>query len=308
MAVVTRGALSKMLWPGLNAIYEQSYKDYPQIYSRVFAYNKSNKAYEEDVGAVGTGLAPIINEGAPVQMDSISQGFIKRYTHIKYGLGLTVTMEAAEDNQYALTSQMLRSPKSLARSIRVTKETVAHGTFNNGFNALFPGSDGKALFATDHPNAGGAGGTQQNEPDTGSDLSEAALEQAKITISRWTDARGLPVMAQIKMLFIPTDLEFEAYRITKSVLRVGGSDNDPNALRAMGIIPETLSSVYLAAADPDAWFLITDVPDGLKYFDRMPDKFSEDDDFLTQNAMFKACFRCSFGWTDKFGAYASPGK
>jgi hypothetical protein len=296
-----------MLWPGLNAIYEQSYAEYPQIYPRVFMYNKSNKAYEEDVGVVGTGLAPIINEGSPVTMDSITQGYVKRYTHVKYGLGFTITQEAAEDNQYQLTQQMMRSPRSLARSLRVTKETIAHNVFSRGFNSSYPGADGKELFATDHPNSGGSGGTYQNEPTTAADLSEAALEQAEITIGRWTDARGLPVMAQIKMLFIPRTLKFEAYRITKSVLRPDSANNDTNALRAMGIIPEVLDSVYLDASDTDAWFLITDVPDGLKYFDRMPDKFDEDSDFLTDNAMYKGVFRCSFGWTDPKGAYASPG-
>jgi hypothetical protein len=303
---ITRGSLSKMLVQGLNAIYEQSYNEYAPIYPKVFMYNKSSKAYEEDAGIVGTGLAPIITEGAPVSMDTITQGFIQRYTHTKYGLGFTVTMEAYEDNQYRLTQQMLRSPRALGRSIRVTQETIAHNVFNRAFNSSYKGADGKEMCATDHPNAGGAGGTYQNEPTTPADLSEAALEQAKITISRWTDSRGLPVNARIKTLFVPSDLSFEAYRITKSVLRTGSAENDPNALRAMGIIPEVIESPYLT--DTDAWFLITDVPDGLKYFERLAPKFDEDNDFLTDNAMYKAVFRACWGWTDPKGIWGSPGK
>jgi len=304
--MITRGSLSKMLWPGLNAIYEQSYAEYPPIYPKVFMHNTSKRAYEEDTGIVGTGMAPAIPEGSPVTMGTIAQGFTKRYMHVKYGLGFTVTMEAAEDNQYQLTQQMLRSPRALARSIRVTKETLAHNTFNRAFNPSYTGADGKEMCATDHPNSGGKGGTYQNEPTTSCDFSEAALEQSKITIGRWTDSAGLPVNARIKSLFIPTDLEFEAYRVTKSVLRPGTAENDTNALRAMGLIPEVITSVYLT--DPDAWFLITDVPDGLKYFERLADKFDSDNDFLTDNALFKAVFRCSFGHTDPKGVFGSPGK
>lgn len=302
---MTRGDLAKLLWPGLNAIFGQEYAEHPEIYPKLFMYNKSTKAYEEDVGLTGTGLVPVKEEGSPVTLDSMAQGFIKRYTHITYASGFKVTMEAYEDNQYQLSQQMLRSPRALAYSMRQTKETIAANVFNRGFNSDYAGADGKELFATDHQNAGGAGGTYQNELSTAADLSEAAIEQASIDMGGWENDRGLKINAQIKTLVVPTALKFEAYRITKSVLRPGTSDNDTNALRAMGTIPEIVVSPYLT--DTDAWFLITDVPDGLKYFERMPDTFDTENEFLTKDAVFTGMFRCSFGWTDPRGGFASPG-
>ena len=302
---ITRGDLAKLLWPGLNAIFGQEYAQHPVIYDKLFMYNKSSKAYEEDVGLVGTGLVPIKTEGAPIILDSMSQGFIKRYTHLTYASGFKVTMEAYEDNQYTLSQQMIRSPRALAYSMRQTKETVAANIFNRGFTSTYAGADGKELFATDHPNGGGAGGTYQNELSTSADLSEAALEQASIDMGGWTNDKGLKINAQIKLLLVPVALKFEAYRITKSVLRPGTADNDVNALRAMGTIPDIQVSSYLT--DTDAWFLLTDVPDGLKWFDRMADTFDTDNEFLTKDAIYTGMFRCAFGWTDPKGGYASPG-
>lgn len=306
MAVITRGDLAKMLWPGLNAIFGQEYAEHPQIYPQLFSFNKSKKAYEEDVGLTGLGLVPVKTEGAPVLMDTMAQGYIKRYTHLAYGSGFKVTMEAYEDNQYTLSQQMMRSPRALAYSMRQTKETVAANIFNRGFTSTYAGADGKELFSLLHPNGGGAGGTYQNEPTTDADLSEAAIEQAAIDIGAWTNDRGLKINAQIKSLVVPTALQFEAHRITKSVLRPDTSNNDANAIRAMGIIPEIIVSPYLT--DDDAWFLLTNVPDGLKYFERMPDTFDTDNEFLTKDAVFSGMFRCSFGWTDPKGAYGCTGK
>jgi len=302
---IARGDLAKLLWPGLNAIFGQEYKEHPMIYTDLFSHNKSKKAYEEDVGLTGLGLIPVKTEGAPVLMDSMAQGFIKRYTHLTYGSGFKVTMEAYADNQYEMSMQMLRSPRSLAYSMRQTKETVAANTFNRGFNSSYLGADSIELFSAVHPNGGGAGGTFQNELTTPADLSEAALEQASIDIGGWENDRGLKINAQIKCLAVPTALKFEAYRITKSVLRVDSSDNDPNALRAMGIIPKVAVSPYFT--DTDAWFLTTDVPDGLKYFERMPDTFDTDNEFLTKDAVFTGVCRYSFGWTDPKGCFASEG-
>ncbi len=303
---ITRGDLAKLLWPGLNAIFGQEYAEHEIIYTRLFKQNKSKKAYEEDVGLTGTGLVPVKDEGAPVLLDSMSQGFIQRYTHVTYASGFKVTMEAYADNLYTLSQQMLRSPRSLAYSMRQTKETVAANVFNRGYTGAYTGADGQVLYSASHPNQGGAGGTYQNTLTTASDLSEAALEQACIDVGSWTNDRGLKINAQFKSLAVPVALKFEAHRITKSILRVGTADNDPNALRGMGIIPGVIVSPYFT--DADAWYLITDVPGGLKYFNRMSDTFDTDNEFLTKDAVFTGMFRCSFGWTDPRGSYSSPGK
>ncbi|RJO60807.1 MAG: hypothetical protein C4542_08135 [Dehalococcoidia bacterium] len=302
---ITRGDLAKMLWPGLNKIFGQEYAEHPVIYERLFKKFTSTKAYEEEVGLTGLGLVPIKTEGSPVLMDSMAQGYIKRYTHVTYASGFKVTMEAAEDNQYQLTQQMMRSPRALAYSIRQTKETIAANIFNRGFTSTYPGADSLELFSLLHTNGGGNGGTYQNELTTAADLSEAALEQASIDMGAWTNDRGLKISAQITALVVPVALKFEAYRITKSVLRPGTANNDPNALHAMGTVPEIIVSPYLT--DSDAWFLLTDVPDGLKYFERKGDTFEIDNEFLTMDAIYTGHFRCSFGWTDPKGAFGSSG-
>lgn len=302
-----RGGFGKFLWPGMNAAYAAEYKEHPPEYPDLFSHNKSTKAYEEDVGLTSLGMAIRKNEGSPVTYDSMSQGFIKRYTHIAYALGFIVSFEMWSDSQYRITNQMLRKPRMLAFSLRQTKETIAANVFNRAFTAAYAGGDGKAMCADDHPNQGGYGGTYANELSTPADLSEAALEQSDIDIAGWTNDRGLKIKILPRRLAIPRQLKFEAERILKSPLRVATADNDLNALKNLSTLPQGwVVNHYFT--DADAWFILTDCPDGRKYFDRDADKFDMDNDFDTKNAKFSGYFRCSFGWTDAKSIFGSPGK
>lgn len=300
-APINRNTLSKALWPGVNKWYGEEYAKYPEEYLNLFDKNTSSKAFEEDVGLTGFGLAAVINEGGNVQYDTFQQGFITRYTHVKYGLGFIVTQEAIDDDQYMLIAQ--KRAKALAFSMRHTKENVAALVYDRAFSSTYTGGDGKELCATDHPNVNG--GTYANEPTTAADLSEAALEQAVIDISKMTNDRGLKIALMPVSLIIPSDLMFEADRILKSPLQAGNSNNDINALKMGGWIPKVVVNHYLS--DTDAWFLRTNAPDGMKYFERMADKFAEDKDFDSDNLKYKAVARYSFGWTDPKGIYGSPG-
>ena len=307
MAVMTRGNFAKFLWPGINAAYGTQYKEYAIEYKELFTVTPSQKAYEEDVGLTQMGLTPVKPEGMPILYDSMAQGFIKRYTMVSYGLGFIITWELFSDSQYQLTNQMLRKPKALAYSIRQTKETIHANVFNRAFNSSYTGGDGIELSSLVHPNAGGAGGTYQNELTTPSDLSEAALEQATIDIGRWTDDRGNKIRVLPRFLAIPPELEPDAYRILKSELRVGSANNDINYLRASGKFPQGIK-VNHYFTDTDAWFIGTDCPDGFKSFEREKDNFDEDNDFHTKNAMYGATFRNAQGWTDPKCVYCSEGR
>lgn len=302
MGVITSGSFAKALWPGVNAWYGKAYNDYQTEWDKLgFDKNSSKKAYEEDVGLSSFGLAAQKAEGAPIQYDSERQGFTTRYQHVVYALGFVVTREAFEDDQYDVVGS--RKAKGLARSMRHTKEIVASNIFNRAFNSSYAGGDGKEMCATDHPNV--AGGTFANELATAADLSEASLEQAVIDIAGFRDDRGLLIAAKPKKLILPYQLQFEAHRILKSVGRTGTDLNDPNAIKDMGLFGDIFTSHFLT--DSDAWFIITDVNDGLKYFERRGDQFEMDNDFDTENAKFKATARYSFGWTDPRGIFGSPG-
>ncbi len=301
MAVITTSSFAKALWPGVNAWYGKAYNDYQTEWDKLFEKNTSKKAYEEDVGMSGFGLAAVKQEGAPIQYDTERQGFTTRYNHVVYALGFIVTREMFEDDQYDVVGQ--RKAKGLARSIRQTKEIVGANIYNRAFNSSYTGGDGKEMCATDHPNV--AGGTWANELATAADLSEAALEQAAIDIYAFTDDRGLLIAAKPKKLVIASANQFEAARILTADGRTGTDSNDPNVLKNKGIIPETVVNHYLT--DADAWFILTDVNDGLKYFERRADAFEMDNDFDTENAKFKATARYSFGWTDPRGIFGSPG-
>ena len=240
-------------------------------------------------------------EGAPITFDSERQAFITRYNHVVYALGFVITREIMDDDQYDVVGQ--RKAQGLAYSMRQTKEIVAANTYNRAFNSSFVGGDGKELLATDHPNF--AGGTFANELTTAADLSEAALEQACIDIAGFTNDRGLLIAAKPKTLIIPRQLMFEAKRILGTDGQVYSADNTLNAIKAMGMIPEVVVNHYLT--DTDAWFIRTDVPHGMKHFERRADAFEMDNDFDTENAKFKATARYSFGWTDPRGLFGSPG-
>jgi phage major head subunit gpT-like protein len=301
MALITTGNFAKALWPGVNAWYGKAYDEYPVEYDKLFDKFTSRRNFEEDVGVSSFGLAIQKAEGAPVSYDSERQGFITRYTHVVYALGFSVSREAMEDDMYDIIAQ--RRAQGLAFSMRQTKEIVGANVYNRAFNASYPGGDGVSLINTAHPNV--AGGTQSNRLSVDSDLSEAALEQACIDIQGFRNDRGLLIALRPTSLIIPYTLEFEAHRILKSVGRTGTDLNDPNALKEMGMIKNIVVSHFIT--DTDAWFLRTNAPHGMKYFERRADEFTTDNDFDTENAKFKATARYSFGWSDWRGLYGSPG-
>jgi len=299
MGVITSGSFAKALWPGVNAWYGKSYNDYATEWDKLFDKNTSSKAYEEDVGLSSLGLAAVKAEGAPISYDSERQGFTTRYNHVVYALGFVITREAYEDDQYDVVGK--KKANALARSMRQTKEIVAANVYNRATTSGYTGGDGIVLLSASHVNV--AGGTYSNIQSA--DLSEAALEQAFIDIEGFTDDRGLIIAAKPKSLIIPRQLRFEAHRILKSDGRVGTDNNDSNALKDSGLFTNIVVNHYLT--DVDAWFIRTDVPEGMKYFERRGDAFEMDNDFDTENAKFKATGRYSFGWSDPRGLYGSMG-
>lgn len=301
MSIINSGSFAKALWPGVNAWYGKSYNDYPTEYDQLFEKNTSNRAFEEDVGISSFGLAVQKPEGSSIVYDSERQGFITRYQHVVFALGFIITKEAYDDDQYEVVGK--RKAQGLARSIRQTKEIVGANVYNRAFNGSYVGGDGVSMIANNHPNI--AGGTWSNLIATAADISEAALEQAAIDIAGFTDDRGLLIAAKPEKLVIPRQLIYETKRILGSDGRVATDLNDLNALKEMGVIGGVVTNHYLT--DPDAWFILTDVKNGLKYFERDADSFDMDNDFDTDNAKYKARSRYSFGWTDPRAIYGSPG-
>jgi len=299
--VITSSSFAKLLWPGLNSIYGKEYNDYPVEWEKLFEKNSSDKAYEEDLGLSSFGLASVKNEGAPITYDTERQGFTSRYNHVVYALGFIITREIYEDDQYGKVGA--QKAKALARSMRQTKEIVGANIYNRAFTAAYAGGDGKELISSAHPNV--AGGTFSNIIGTAADLSEAALEQATIDIAGFRDDRGLLIAAKPEQLIIPYQLQFEAARILGSDGRVGTDLNDPNVLKQKGIFSNVTTNHYLT--DADAWFIRTNIKDGLKYFERRGDQFEMDNDFDTENAKYKATARYSFGWSDPRAIYGSAG-
>lgn len=305
---MTTSSFAKALWPGVNAWYGKEYGDYKTEWESLFEKNTSKRAYEEDVGLSSFGLAQVKPEGNAISYDSERQGFTSRYNHVVYGLGFVITREMYEDDQYDIVAQ--KKAKALARSMRQTKEIVAANVYNRAFNSSYLGGDGSTLIASaggggSASHASAAGGTWTNGVATAADLSEAVLEQASIDIAAFRDDRGLLIAAKSRKLVIAPANFFEAKRILGAEGRPGTDLNDPNVLKTEGIIPEVVVNHYLT--DSDAWFILTDVKDGLKYFERRGDEFNMDNDFDTENAKYKATARYSFGWTDPRGIYGSPG-
>lgn len=301
MSIITSGSFAKALWPGVNAWYGKEYAEYSVEYDKLFSKFTSSKAFEEDVGVSSFGLAVLKSEGAPISYDSEKQGFITRYQHATFALGFVITREMMEDDQYDVVGQ--KKAQGLAFSMRQTKEVIGANVYNRAFNSSYTGGDGVSLINASHPNI--KGGTFSNQIATASDLSEAALEQAVIDIAGFTNDAGLLIAVRPECLIIPRQLIFEAERILKTDRRVGTDNNDVNAIKTMGMIPEIIVNHYLT--DIDAWFIRTDVKDGMKYFERRADSFEMDNDFDTENAKFKATSRYSFGWTDPRGLYGSAG-
>lgn len=300
---ITSNSFAKALYPGVNSWYGKAYNEYSPEWTALFDSNTSNRAYEEDVGITSFGLAQKKPEGQAISYDDESQAFLTRYAHVVYGLGFIITREIYEDDLYDVVGQ--RRAQGLAFSMRQTKEVVGANVYNRAFNGAYTGGDGTSLINAAHPNF--AGGTQSNTSAAPADLSETALEQACIDISKWTNDRGLKIALMPKTLIVPSDLAFEAERILKTPYRVGTANNDINALNHMGKFPGGIVvNHYLT--DTDAWFIRTNLAnDGMKHFQRRKMEFAIDNDFDTENAKFKATERYSFGWTDWRGVYGSPG-
>lgn len=300
MATMTTGSFGKALWPGINTWYGKAYNEFDVEWSKIFTTRKSRKAFEEDVSLSSFGMAMQKAEGAPVSYDSEQQGFVDRYTHVVYSLGFIITKELVDDDLYDVAGE--RKAKGLAYSMRQTKEVVGANILNRAFNTSYTYGDGKALIVSDHPNV--AGGTFSNVIAVAADISEAALEQACIDIGKYTNDRGLRIAVKPQKLIVPIDLDFEANKILETQYEVGTANNTVNLVRSRfpgGIV----INHYLT--DTDAWFILTDVPNGMTHFERNEDSFSQDDDFDTDNAKFKARGRYSFGCSDKRSIYGSPG-
>ena len=293
---------------GVNAWYGDAYNQYPVEWDKLFEKQTSRKAFEEIVGGSYFGLASVKNEGAPITYDTSRQGFTHRFSHVVYASGFIITREVYDDDQYDVVGK--QKAQSLAFSMRQTKEIVGANVYNRAFNTSYRGSDGATLIAS----AGGggdatapniAGGTYTNGVSVATDLSEAALEQACIDIAGYTNDRGLRIAVRPQTLIIPKELMFEAKRILNTDGRPGTDNNDLNALKTMGMIPEVVVNHYLT--DTDAWFIRTDVKNGMLYFERDGDSFAMDEDFDTENAKYKARARYSFGFADRRALYGSPG-
>jgi len=299
---ISRAQLLKELLPGLNALFGLEYARYGEEHKEIYDTETSERSFEEETKLSGFGAAPVKNEGQAISYDNAQEAWTARYNHETIAMGFSVTEEAMEDNLYDSLSS--RYTKALARAMSYTKQVKAANILNNGFNSAFKYGDNQPLFSTAHPLV--SGGTNSNTPSTAVDLNETALENAVIQIAAWTDERGLLIAAKPKKLVIPPALMFVATRLLETSLRVGTTDNDINALKNNGSIPEGYTVNHFLT-DTNAWFLTTDVPNGLKHFVRVPLSTSMDGDFDTGNVRYKARERYSFGVSDPLGMYGSPG-
>jgi hypothetical protein len=299
---ISRAQLLKELLPGLNALFGMEYARYGEEHKEIYETETSERSFEEETKLSGFSAAPVKNEGSAIAYDNAQEAWSTRYTHETIALGFSITEEAIEDNLY--DSLSARYTKSLARAMAYTKQVKAAAVLNNGFSASYPGGDGVSLFNTQHPLI--SGGVNSNTPSTQADLNETSLEAAVIQIAAWTDERGLLIAAKPKKLIVPPALMFTAKRLLDTELRVATADNDINALKQMGAIPEGYTVNHFLT-DTNGWFLTTDVPNGLKHFVRTPLQNSMDGDFDTGNVRYKARERYSFGWSDPLGMFGSSG-
>ena len=300
---ISRAQLLKELLPGLNALFGLEYDRYGEEHKEIYETESSDRSFEEETKLSGFANAPVKNEGAAIAYDNAQEAFTSRYNHVTIALGFSLTEEAVEDNLY--DSLSARYTKALARSMANTKQVRAANVINNGFDAAYTGGDGVSLFNDSHPLV--SGGVNSNTQDTPTDLNETALENAVIQIAAWTDERGLLIAAKPRKLVIPPALQFVATRILETQLRVGTADNDINAMYTNSSIPEGYTvNHYLT--DTDAYYLTTDVPNGMKHFERTALTTSMDGDFDTGNVRYKARERYSFGWSDPLGMWGSPGE
>jgi hypothetical protein len=299
---ISRAQLLKELLPGLNALFGLEYARYGEEHKEIYETETSERSFEEETKLSGFSAAPVKNEGSAIAYDNAQEAWTARYNHETIAMGFSITEEAVEDNLY--DSLSARYTKGLARAMAYTKQVKAASVLNNGFSPAVTYGDGVALFSTAHPLV--SGGVNSNRPATGVDLNETSLENAVIQIAAWTDERGLLIAAKPKKLIIPPALQFVATRILETELRVSTADNDINALKNNGSIPDGYAINHFLT-DNNAWFLTTDVPNGLKHFIRTPLQNSMDGDFDTGNVRYKARERYSFGVSDPLGVYGSPG-
>jgi hypothetical protein len=299
---ISRAQLLKELLPGLNALFGLEYKKYGEQHKEIFETESSERSFEEETKLSGFNAAPVKDEGAAMRYDNAQEAWTARYNHETIAMGFSITEEAIEDNLYDSLSS--RYTKALARGMSYTKQVKAANILNNAFTAGYTYGDGVVLCSTSHPLV--SGGVNSNRPTVAADLNETSLEAAVIQIAAWTDERGLLIAAKPTKLVIPPALQFVATRLLETKLRTGTADNDINALENNGSIPGgyTINN-YLT--DTNAWFLLTDVPNGLKHFVRTPMAQSMDGDFDTGNVRYKSRERYSFGWSDPLGVFGSPG-
>jgi hypothetical protein len=301
---ISRAQLLKELLPGLNALFGLEYATYGQQHKEIYETETSERSFEEETKLSGFSAAPVKNEGSAIRYDNAQEAFTARYNHETIALGFSLTEEAIEDNLY--DSLSARYTKALARAMAYTKQVKAAAVLNNGFtnSAAYYGGDGVPLFSASHPLV--SGGTNSNIPSTPADLNETSLEAAVIQIAAWTDERGLLIAAKPCKLVVPPSLQFVATRLLETELRVGTTDNDINAIKNNGSVSEGYT-VNNFLTDTNAWFLTTDVPNGMKHFVRTPLSNSMDGDFDTGNVRYKSRERYSFGWSDPLGMYGSAG-
>jgi len=299
---ISRAQLLKELLPGLNALFGLEYAKYGEEHKEIYETESSERSFEEETKLSGFSAAPVKNEGSAIAYDNAQEAWTARYNHETIAMGFAITEEAVEDNLY--DSLSARYTKALARGMAYTKQVKAAYVLNNAFNSAVTYGDGVTLCSTAHPLI--SGGTNSNRPTTGADLNETSLENAVIQIAAWTDERGLLIAAKPKKLVVPPALQFVATRLLETSLRVGTADNDINALKNNGSIPEGYTINHFLT-DTNGWFLLSDVPNGLKHFVRMPLANSMDGDFDTGNVRYKARERYSFGVSDPLGIFGSPG-
>ena len=299
---VSRAQLLKELLPGLNALFGLEYARYGEEHKELYETETSERSFEEETKLSGFSAAPVKNEGSAIAYDNAQEAWTARYNHETIALGFSITEEAIEDNLY--DSLSARYTKGLARAMAYTKQVKAASVLNNGFSSSYVGGDGVQLFSTAHPLV--SGGTNSNTPATQADLNETSLEAAVIQIAAWTDERGLLIAAKPKKLVVPPSLMFVATRLLETELRVGTTNNDINAIKNNGAIPEGYTVNHFLT-DVNAWFLITDVPNGLKHFERIALQNSMDGDFDTGNVRYKSRERYSFGYSDPLGVWGSSG-
>lgn len=301
MGPINTGNFAKALWPGVNKWWEEAKKDHAKEYDKLFEVRKSRRAWEELVGSSEIGLPQLTGEGAAVTYDSFQQGFISRFTHADYTLGIVITANMIADDLYDVVGKA--RVKKLRRSFDHLPEVLAGQVYNRAFNTSYTGGDGKPLIASDHPNV--SGGTWSNRPSVYTDISEAALEQAIIDLGKYVDDRGKKFAQKAQKLIVPVDLDFDANKIMKTEYEVGTANNTVNLVRSR--FPMGVMVAHWVDADSDAWFIQTDADDGLIHFEREGVSFASENDFDTRNARYMGHWRGSFGWANPRCLYASQG-